>query len=56
MTKGGPLDSTLSVTYLHLRPVRLRQLRLRRRRWLPPLPGRSRWSPFIQFRLLGEKD
>ena len=39
MTKGGPLDSTRSDHLLRPRPVRLRQLRVRRRGELPAVPG-----------------
>ena len=37
MTQGGPLDSTLSVSYSRVQPVQLRQLRLHRGRQLRPV-------------------
>ena len=39
MTQGGPLDATLSTRDVHVRPVRLRQLRVRLGIQLRALPG-----------------
>ena len=49
MTQGGPLNSTLSVAYLRLQHVRLRQLRRRRRDELRAVRRRGALT-IIQFR------
>ena len=52
MTKGGPLDTTRSVTLLHLRPVRVRQLRGTPPRRATCCSWPSSSLTFLQFQVL----